>query len=500
MAAQLFVGGGLNASFKTGAVVPIPMARATQTSVGTPDLEDARRKPLGSASPHVPREVPPVIPVSLTIPSEQVAQTDDRGATLVGDVVIKPWRFVGLVEIANFGPLRRHLGAPRADQLVLDVADRISLHLPDARIGVAGRRLIELMLEGDDVHQLNAALDLVRQAFEQPLNLDGESHLVTLHIGAAAAPVSQADDVRLAEEAEQAVAEARAEQRLIVRDLAADGPSFDRLTLIRDLEAAVGLGQMFLQYQPKVHLRRQEITSVEVLVRWQHPLRGLILPGDFIPIAEEARIIGPLTLWTIEQVIADQKALAALGHDLTIFINISGQLLGDPAFVARACQMVKLGGAKVGFEITETSVIRDPQTAINHLQVFAEMGIPLAIDDYGAGLSSLAYLKQLPASELKIDKLFVVQLTSSNRDPLIVRSTIDLAHALEMEVTAEGVETQAALALLSVMGCDMVQGFLISRPISLVALVQYLDEDRHLSATASPRASFNRPESFWKRA
>ncbi|OYY63036.1 MAG: hypothetical protein B7Y49_14080 [Sphingomonas sp. 28-62-11] len=257
---------------------------------------------------------------------------------------------------------------------------------------------------------------------------------------------------------------------------------------------------MFLQYQPKVHLRRQEICSAEALVRWQHPVRGLILPGDFIPAAEDSRAIGPLTLWTLAQVIADQKMLAAAGHDLLIFINISGQLLGDAAFVARACQMVQSGGARIGFEITETSVIRDPETAIAHLQVFAEVGIALAIDDYGAGLSSLAYLKQLPASELKIDKLFITQLTSSNRDPLIVRSTIDLAHALDMEVTAEGVETQAAMALLSVMGCDMVQGFLISRPISIGAFRQFLEEDRHLSAAAEPRGSFFRPASFWKSA
>ncbi|RYD46029.1 MAG: EAL domain-containing protein, partial [Sphingomonadales bacterium] len=156
-------------------------------------------------------------------------------------------------------------------------------------------------------------------------------------------------------------------------------------------------------------------------------------------------------------------------------------------------------GAKIGFEITETAVIRDPQSAIGHLKRFADIGIVIAIDDYGAGLSSLAYLKQLPASELKIDKLFVTQLTSSNRDPLIVRSTIDLAHALEMEVTAEGVETPSALALLSVMGCDMVQGYLISRPVGFDAFQKFLDEDGHMNApgTANP---FIRPEGFWKRA
>ena len=263
---------------------------------------------------------------------------------------------------------------------------------------------------------------------------------------------------------------------------------------------------MFLQYQPKVHVRRQEIASAEALVRWQHPVRGLILPGDFITVAEEARQIAALTLWTIDRVVADQHVLAADGHDLTVFINISGQLLGDAAFVAAACAKVRAGGVMIGFEITETAVIRDPESAIANLRIFADVGITIAIDDYGAGLSSLAYLKQLPARELKIDKMFVLQLTSSNRDPLIVRSTIDLAHALDMEVTAEGVETQAAMALLGVMGCDMVQGYLISRPISIDAFRQFLRDDR-LSPVEAPRpvedqrpAMFRRPASFWKSA
>ena len=134
------------------------------------------------------------------------------------------------------------------------------------------------------------------------------------------------------------------------------------------------------------------------------------------------------------------------------------------------------------------------------MKIFADQGITIAIDDYGAGLSSLAYLKQLPARELKIDKMFVLQLTSSNRDPLIVRSTIDLAHALDMEVTAEGVETQAAMALLSVMGCDMIQGYLISRPVSIDAFRRYLRDDVERPLEDARQSMFKRPATFWKSA
>jgi EAL domain-containing protein (putative c-di-GMP-specific phosphodiesterase class I) len=145
-------------------------------------------------------------------------------------------------------------------------------------------------------------------------------------------------------------------------------------------------------------------------------------------------------------------------------------------------------------------VIRDPDVAIKNLVRLADVGISIAIDDYGAGLSSLAYLKKLPAKELKIDKMFVLQLTSSNRDPLIVRSTIDLAHALDMEVTAEGVETPAALALLSVMGCDIVQGYLISRPLSIDAFREFIKADHGLALGVSNQPMFNRAASFWKSA
>ena len=417
-----------------------------------------------------------------------------------GPLAVLAWRFLALVEISNFAPLRRHLGAPRADCLVLDVADRVAEQLPEARLAVVGRTTIEIAFEGDDPADLDSALDTIAALFAESIDLDGEPHRIEVTIGAAAAQTAAADDVRLIEEAEEALAQARIDQHTVIRDLSAGTPGFDRFSLIRDLGKALGRGEMFLQYQPKVHLRQQKIASIEALIRWHHPVRGLILPGDFIPAAEEARIIGPMTLWTIEQVIEDQRLLANQGHDLPIFVNISGQLLGDAAFVARACQIVQSAKTKIGFEITETSVIRDPDTAIAHLQIFAEMGITIAIDDYGAGLSSLAYLKQLPAKELKIDKMFVIQLTSSNRDPLIVRSTIDLAHALDMEVTAEGVETQSAMALLSVMGCDMVQGFLISRPLSIGALKHFLDEEKHLAVAADPRAAFNRPASFWKSA
>ncbi|HVI99532.1 MAG TPA: EAL domain-containing protein [Sphingomonas sp.] len=425
------------------------------------------------------------------------------GRAARGDSVDLPfvgWRLLCLAEITNFAAIRRLIGASRADRLIGDLIDRVAISVDGARAVPVGRALMEVTVDLRGFAEAEAVFADLVAAFETPVAIDGETHRIDLLWGAATGQVRHLEETRLIEEAEEAIALARAEQRPVLRDLSRGTPAFDRLTLTRDLANALARGEMFLQYQPKLHLRRQQVAGAEALVRWQHPTRGLILPGDFIQAAEEAREIGPLTLWTLRQVIDDQQRLARHGHDIVLSINISGQLLADTEFVEEACGLVSESGAKIGFEITETSVIRDPDTAIGHLRRFAEIGIPIAIDDYGAGLSSLAYLKQLPARELKIDKMFVLQLTSSNRDPLIVRSTIDLAHALEMEVTAEGVESQAALALLSVMGCDIAQGFLISRPISFDALRQFLDGGNDPERLVDPRDAFVRPASFWKRA
>lgn len=408
------------------------------------------------------------------------------------------YRFLLLAELEDFVALRRSVGVPRARLVIADVVARLMTALPMIRAVSSGQTAMELSFDCDSSADGVAIVEQVRALMSEPFDLDGETHRLSLRIGGVGAPTLDADDVQLVEAAEQALIDAREIRSDVIRDLANPSAGDDPIQLMRELPDAIASGQIFLQYQPKVRVRQQQVVSAEALVRWRHPVRGLILPGMFIEAAERSNAIGPLTLWIIERAIADQRALAAQGHDIPVFINISGILLSDAGFVRDACALVRAGGAKIGFEITETAVIRDPESAIANLRIFAGIGVPLAIDDYGAGLSSLAYLKRLPATELKIDKLFVTQLTSSNRDPLIVRSTIDLAHALDMEVTAEGVETPAALALLGVMGCDMVQGFLISRPIEFGAFLTFLSEERHVAAMAGPRFSFRRNEGQWR--
>jgi EAL domain-containing protein (putative c-di-GMP-specific phosphodiesterase class I) len=179
----------------------------------------------------------------------------------------------------------------------------------------------------------------------------------------------------------------------------------------------------------------------------------------------------------LARAIEDQGILAAAGHDLMVSVNLSGRLLNDPDFARVALDMVKGAAGKLCFEITETAVMENPELALMLIDQFAEAGVAISIDDYGAGLSSLTYLKQIRADELKIDKSFIFAISDGQRDALLVRSTIDLAHSLGLKVTAEGVETETALALLAGMGCDQAQGYYIGRPMPLRDLLNVLTQD-----------------------
>ena len=262
---------------------------------------------------------------------------------------------------------------------------------------------------------------------------------------------------------------------------ASEGHGTGASSLALDLPAAIRTGELAVAYQPKLHARTNQVTSAEALVRWNHPTRGQVQPDDFIHIAEQTGQIRALTEWMLRQTIVDQARLAERGQEVELYVNISAPLLGDAEFADTLLRIAADRTGVIGLEITETAIIDDPQSTLAHLHRFVDAGLKVAIDDYGAGWSSLSYLKQLPAHELKIDRAFISDISRSHRDPLLVRSTIDLAHALGMEVTAEGVDTGAALALLKVMGCDLIQGFLVSKPLTLDAFAAFLADEDNLA-------------------
>ncbi|QLE84445.1 EAL domain-containing protein [Shewanella sp. Scap07] len=256
-----------------------------------------------------------------------------------------------------------------------------------------------------------------------------------------------------------------------------DVNSVDRLQLINELKPAIANDELVLYYQPKLNLSLNKVTHVEALVRWQHPDRGMIPPDTFIPIAEQMGQMNALTRWVINSALTQYLDWQAQGVDLAIAVNISAENLKDPDFcdyVLTTIANKKVPIEALTLEITEDAVVADPENAIKQLSVLKQHGLKLSIDDYGTGYSSLAQLKQLPVDELKIDKSFVQNLMINNDDQIIVASTLQLAHNLGLGVVAEGIENQATLSWLTERGCEMGQGFYLSKPIDAQALTLWL--------------------------
>lgn len=395
------------------------------------------------------------------------------------------WVIRCLCEVANIKSLRYRLGAPFVDDLMFHIVDRIEGTFPTLKIGIT-QSVIDITMRRDGPRSAEADIERLKETLVRPFERAGEKVQLELFLGAAAAPIDDLDEMNLHQSAELALERARIQYRVVLIDMTRPDEVFARLGLVADLAQAIERNELTLHYQAKVHLRHRTVVAAEALIRWQHPTLGTILPADFIPMAEENGQIELLTLWVLRQALADQPILSAPGNDFRIYLNLSTDLLNDDDFVSRLCEILSDGNAeRIGLEIAETGVIRNPERAISNLQRLSDRGVKIAVDDYGAGLSSLAYLKNLPVHELKIDRMFISQLTSNTRDPLLVRSTIDLAHALDMEVTANGVETHAALDLLGVMGCDLAQGYYISRPVGIDAFSILVSEGQIQSALGS---------------
>jgi EAL domain-containing protein (putative c-di-GMP-specific phosphodiesterase class I) len=379
-----------------------------------------------------------------------------------------------IVAIDRFAALKRTIGYSRAIGLLEGLAADIRAMLPGLSAAWPGRNAVELSFSCDTIAEAEDMLMMLSGALATETTIAGYVFRRSITIGAIDAgdlPISD-ELVEMAENALEQVREARAP--FLLADETDFRPALDGLQLMRDLQAAIREDRLTLHYQPKIRSRTGKVVAAEALLRWPDPARGMIPPDQFIGLAEGSGNILALTEWVLARAIVDQEKLLRNGIELPIHINISGLLVADREFRDIAMPLVAAAKGEIGFEITETAMMHDPQGALANLDAFAAAGIKLSIDDYGSGFSSLAYLQRLPVHELKIDKIFISRLASGQRDPLLVRSTIDLAHALEMEVTAEGVETPEALALLQVMGCDLVQGFYLSRPLELHALAAFV--------------------------
>ncbi|QQQ19464.1 EAL domain-containing protein [Brevundimonas vitis] len=390
-----------------------------------------------------------------------------------------------LFGIERFNVVRNAIGYDSASRLIATLGARLSTLADGAPVSRISAGILGVAISAPDAETALAEAERMTAQAEAPILLDGAPIDIAVTAGvaiAAEAPVGTASPI---DRAAIAVDQARGLRcKAALFDAGLYGDPGGNLSLISDLMAAMRNGEFSLAYQPKYDLREDRITGVEALARWTHPRRGFVSPDLFIGMAEETGHIRPLTEWIIKRAIADQALMSQAGHPMMISVNISGRLLSDSDFAAFALDQVTTSGAELCFEITETAVMENPEKALAIIDRFTAAGIAVSIDDYGSGLSSLAYLKQIRADELKIDKAFILSLDESARDALLVKSTIDLAHSLGLKVTAEGVETPTALALLRGMGCDIAQGYLIGRPMPLAALLEQVRTPAQSDLTA----------------
>jgi EAL domain-containing protein (putative c-di-GMP-specific phosphodiesterase class I) len=251
--------------------------------------------------------------------------------------------------------------------------------------------------------------------------------------------------------------------------------------MLSQLDSAIDKGEVWIAFQPQLDLKTMRVAGAEALARWTHPEKGPIAASEFVSAAEQHDRIGKLTDFVLEKAVAAASAINRRGFDFSIAVNLSARLLADKQFVMRVAALLarhRLDPAKLTLELTETAELVDSGEALDMLGRLRELGVELSIDDYGTGLSTLDYLKKIPAGEIKIDQSFIKGLCDNRSDRLMVQSTVGLAHSLGRKVVAEGVEHREILDALIEIGCDSAQGYIIGRPMSLDNLTKRIVSDR----------------------
>jgi len=377
-----------------------------------------------------------------------------------------------LVDIDRFTEINNTIGHANGDRLLCEVADRLrhafSPHARVARLGGDAFALLCPHADGEAGAQRAAAL--VQSCLEPAVMIDGVAINVEASIGVALTAAREDDPHVLLQRADTALARARSRfTRVHVHSARCDYFDAEGLLLLGQVREALEHEQFIVYYQPKVDLQAGgRVTGVEALVRWEHPDRGLLGPGQFIPLIEPTALVGPFTEYVIERALEQMVAWRRRGIDLEMSVNLSARNLLDPDVPGRVAELLarhEIPPARLTLEVTESAALVDPERAVAALETLRASGVGVSVDDFGTGNASIEYLATLPASELKIDRSFVTNMLEDTRAQAIVRSTVDLARNLGLKLVAEGIETEAVMARLASMGCHTGQGYYFSRPL-----------------------------------
>ena len=395
---------------------------------------------------------------------------------------------VMLIDLDRFKEINDTLGHGTGDMVLQELGPRLLAAIGDgctiARLG--GDEFGVILPELTDVAEAEASAVAVLEVIRDPMVMHGLDLEIGASIGIAFQGQHGDDADTLIQRADIAMYSAKESgSGHAIYTSMLDHTSPMQLSLVSELRQAIESSALVVYYQPKVSVATGIGCGAEALVRWNHPARGLVPPDEFVPIAEQSGLIRDLTRFVLREAIEANSRWRRMGHDLSINVNISARTLHDldlPTLIAGLIDREHVPPSRVVLEITESTIMADPTSAIAALEELRAIGVEVSMDDYGTGHSSLAQLKTLPVDELKLDKSFITHMTAASSDALIAKSAIDLAHRLGLRVVAEGVETPETWELLCSMDCDEVQGYFFSRPIPEERFVDWIMLNRQRNA------------------
>jgi diguanylate cyclase len=374
------------------------------------------------------------------------------------------------VDLDHFKEINDSFGHPAGDELLRQLGARLesSLREDDLLVRLGGDEFAVVLSSGD-IDYASSVAERLTQDLRQPFVLNSVSASIGASIGIALAPNDATDSARLIWCADVAMYRAKLGKAPFARFVENLDEGQDHMRLAEELREGIDANQLVLHYQPQLDLRTQEVQAVEALIRWIHPRLGLVPPDEFLPLAEEAGLMEKITAWVLDTALAQCAAWRSAGRSISVSVNVSPSNMLEPDFV----DMIKyrlnehsLPAAALVLELTESNVIADFGTCQTVIEDLRDFGVIVSIDDFGAGVTSLAYLRDLAVRELKLDRSFITRVTEvyPHRDLDVVRSTIELGHALGLRIVAEGIEDVETLNLLTEFGCDVAQGYCIGRP------------------------------------
>jgi diguanylate cyclase len=375
-----------------------------------------------------------------------------------------------LIEIQQFQSIIGSFGHAAADEVLREVARRLVQYEGKAdRVGHIGTDRFLVLLESADGAKAAAAVDAIVDRLRASLDYAGVSLQLEIRVGVVISPTDGNHAAELLPRADLALYRAKEAGTTIGFYREGDDSSHrHRLAILGELKSAIAADELELHYQPKVDARTGHVKGCEALVRWRHPQRGFIPPGEFIPHAERTGAICAITTWVLKAAMRDMKAWHESGLELDVSVNVSTMDLVDPCFADQVADLLSAARAPAGrliLEVTESGAMKDLPATLRMMEQLRVLGIRFSIDDFGTGYSSLSHLKRLPVDEVKIDRSFIQEMESQHDDDVIVRSTIGLGHALNLKVVAEGVEIAASWEMLRRLGCDLIQGYFVSKPL-----------------------------------